>query len=186
MWLIQELGWQLVNLILKCLTGGRMLSESLCLMPLLLASFRLPEQHYVPLGSDYDFNSVLPLPVAMATSSFISRTARGVSGQHRHKGTMTPFWVNIKLRRHEVKAFTSVGRAECLTVLQVAVWFSCSTSVVWCSVRADAALSSLSGAVGGPVWMSGQSVKPHLTGLFKANNVPSHCTAGVLWKHFLK
>lgn len=33
-------------------------------------------------------------------------------------------------------------------------------------LKADAAVSSLSGTVGGPVWMNGQSMKPHLTGVF--------------------
>lgn len=44
------------------------------------------------------------------------------------------------------------------------LWFSCSPSVAWCSVGVDGALSSLSGAVGGPVWLNGQSIKPLLAG----------------------
>lgn len=53
-----------------------------------------------------------------------------------------------------------------LAVAQIACarGFSCSPSVAWCSVKVDGALSSLSGAVGGPVWLNGQSMKPLLAG----------------------
>lgn len=36
--------------------------------------------------------------------------------------------------------------------------------MAWCSVKVDGALGSLSGAVGGPVWLNGQSMKPLLAG----------------------
>lgn len=42
------------------------------------------------------------------------------SGQHRHKDTMTQFWVNIKSRRHEVEAVIRDGFTVFLAVVQVA------------------------------------------------------------------
>lgn len=46
----------------------------------------------------------------------------------------------------------------------VCSWFLSSSPVAKCSVKVDGALSSLSGAVGGPVWLNGQSMKPLLAG----------------------
>ena len=44
-------------------------------------------------------------------------------------------------------------------------WFSCSRLWSGAQFKADGALSSLSAAVGGPVWLNGQSMKPLLAGL---------------------
>lgn len=44
--------------------------------------------------------------------------------------------------------------------------------------KVDAALSSLSGAVGGPVRLNGQSMKPLLE-FFYGKNALSHCTVGL-------
>ncbi len=141
-----------------------MLSEFLSLMPLLLASFSRPDRRYILLGSDYDFNSWLPLPVTMATPSFMSRRVQSVSVLHRHKDTLVQYkkyWIftdmKLKLLISDECAFDCGTDCMCL-------WFSCSPSVAWCSVRVDSALSSLSGAVGGPVWLNGQSMKPLLAG----------------------
>lgn len=65
----------------------------------------------------------------------------------------------------------------CLTDAEVSSacgFFSCSLSEACCSVKVDGARSSLSAAVGGPVWLNEQSMKPLLAAFFDTKNVPSH------------
>lgn len=70
----------------------------------------------------------------------------------------------LNLHRSEVEASVSDGFVFDRCTDCMCLWFSCSSSVAWCSVKQDAAPSSLSGAVGGPVWLNGQSMKPLLAG----------------------
>lgn len=55
----------------------------------------------------------------------------------------------------------------CWTVAQIACAGGFPAARLWSGVqfKVDGALSSLSAAVGGPVWLNGQSMKPLLSGL---------------------
>lgn len=75
-------------------------AERVCLRcPSSWHHFGCPDQHCTLLGSDYDFNSWLPLPVAIATTSFVSHTLH----------TVKTCWKDTESQRlsSKVKAFIS-------------------------------------------------------------------------------
>lgn len=121
------------------------------------------------LESDYDFNSWLALLVTMATASFVPRNAVDRKDTHWYKYHWVPTDTTLKL-------FSGMGLSLTDARIAHASGFSCSSSVAWCSVKD---LSSLSAAVGGPVWMNGQSMKPLLASSLILKM--SHWTAKHFW-----
>lgn len=85
-------------------------AERVCLKcPSSWHHFGCPDQHCTLLGSDYDFNSWLPLPVAIATTSFVSCTMHTVKKDAE----------SLQLSSN-VKAFISVCILVCASVFRAA------------------------------------------------------------------